>query len=299
MSVAVGGLEGILPLDKPVGPTSHDMVARVRRVLGIRRVGHTGTLDPFASGVLLMCIGRSTRLAEYLGGFPKEYLATARLGVSTTTDDVEGEVSSSSEMWRDLDEILIAEALRGFEGDSLQRPPPYSAKKVKGEAAYARARRGEEVVLEPVSVTIHEIGLVRVELPEVEFRVTCSTGTYVRALARDLGARLNVGAHLTALRRMAIGPFRVDRSLPPEALEDLGAVREALIRPLDALGHLPVIEVSQEEARLLQSGQALPYHGAPAVEDAGEMAVAFGSHLLAVAVREGDRLRPRKVFSLG
>lgn len=312
MSGGVRDLEGVLPVDKPVGPSSHDIVVRARRELGIRRVGHTGTLDPLASGLLLVCLGRATRLAEYLGGFPKEYLARVRLGVVTTTDDAEGEVIGRSEAWTELERGRIERELQGLGGDSLQIPPAYSAKKVRGETAYARARRGEVVELEPVPITVHEVEPTEVDVPEIEFRVACSTGTYIRSLARDLGERLGVGAHLVALRRTAIGPFRVSEAVSPGELQDFERVTGSLISPLAALAHLPTMEVSEDEALRLQSGQSLALEragpapadlkGGAEPGDEGDpeadpvIAVSFRGRLIAVAVRDGDRIRPRKVF---
>src|SRR3954470_7378446 len=189
---------GVLPVDKAVGPTSHDAVAAVRRALKTREVGHTGTLDPFASGLLLVCVGRATRLAEYLTGLPKTYVATMRLGEATDTDDLTGEVIHSSDAWRSLSKDAIADALRAQVGTIQQLPPSYSAKKVAGERLYAAARRGETVERKPVAVTIHSIRVLGIDLPDVEFEVECGAGTYIRAIARDTGAALGVGGHLRA-----------------------------------------------------------------------------------------------------
>lgn len=290
------GLEGLLPLDKPVGPTSHDMVAYARRQLGIRRIGHTGTLDPFASGLLLLCLGRATRLAEYLLGLPKEYVAVARLGERSTTDDVEGEVTSVSDGWTGLGSNDVTAALRSFEGSLQQRPPVYSAKKLGGTAAYKRARRGEEVALDPVPVCVHAVELEDLELPHIRFRISCSAGTYVRAIARDLGERLGVGAHLVELRRTSIGPFEVENALSPARLAEPRAVEDALVPPLEAVSHLPRIDVTAEQAHLLETGRGLALEHDPAPSSDGEWAVALDGRLVAVAIREGDRLRPRKVF---
>ncbi|MBR9990860.1 MAG: tRNA pseudouridine(55) synthase TruB, partial [Gemmatimonadetes bacterium] len=197
---ADSGIEGVLPIDKPVGPTSHDMVARARRVLGTRRIGHTGTLDPMASGLLLLCIGRATRIAEYLTGMDKRYSAVVRLGVSTDTDDAAGSVIAEHPV-AGITEADVERALDRQRGDISQIPSSYSAKKVGGERAYAMARQGREVNLEAVPVSIRELTVTRFDLPDIHIDVTCSSGTYIRAIARDLGADLGVGAHLTALRR--------------------------------------------------------------------------------------------------
>lgn len=292
-------LEGLLPLAKPVGPSSHDIVAFTRSRLGVRRVGHTGTLDPFACGLLLLCLNRATRLAEYLQPLAKQYEACARLGVATATDDLEGQPVATSEGWRRVSRRQVLDTLTEFVGTSEQRPPDFSAKKVRGRTAYSRARRGEPIELTPVRVTVHRIELLTFDLPEVRFRVQCSAGTYIRALARDLGERLGVGAHLTQLRRTAIGPFRVQDALRPTDLHDPIAVRRALISPLDAVSHLPRLEVGPEEAIQLQAGRSVPVAtGIPGGWDE-DHAVTVEGRLLAIAVRDPRGLRPKKVFPLG
>lgn len=285
-------LEGLLPLNKPVGSSSHDMVALARRRLGIRRVGHTGTLDPFALGLLLLCLNRATRLVEYMHPLPKEYVATALLGVSTTTDDPEGDLTATSDAWRGLAWLELARALDGFLGTFDQRPPDYSAKKIRGEAAYSRARRGEAQSLDAVPVTVHRIELVAMELPRIRFRVRCSTGTYVRSLARDLGERLGTGAHLTALERTAIGPVQLDDALSPADLDDPGRVRRALIPPLDAISHLPRVDVEPDVARRLEQGRTVAFPS----RAGGDCAVACRGQLVAIARTAPAGLRPRKVF---
>lgn len=291
--------DGLLPVDKPTGPTSHDVVARARRALGIRRVGHTGTLDPFASGLLLLLLGNATRLAEYFDGFPKEYVARARLGERTSTDDPEGEVTERSDEWRTLDRDRIAAALASFRGDALQEPPAYSAKKVGGRPAHRLRRAGTEVALPPVPVTIHEIVLEELSLPELRFRVRCSTGTYIRAIARDLGEQLGVGGHLVALRRVAIGPFRVEEALPLDRIEEGDAVSRGLRSPLEAVGHLPRVEVDEEEGERILRGQSLSTEGRSGLEEGRPLALASGDRLLAVAEMAEGRIHPRKVFPLG
>ncbi|HZD05789.1 MAG TPA: tRNA pseudouridine(55) synthase TruB [Longimicrobiales bacterium] len=287
---SIGG--AILPLDKAPGPTSHDVVTRVRRVLDIRKVGHTGTLDPFASGLLLLCLGSATRLSEYLTGLDKTYLATVRLGVATTTHDPEGEVVGESRTWEDLERFRVEEVLQGFRGDLLQRPPAFSAKKVRGEAAHRRARRGEAVELPPAEVRIDALEVVEWGLPDLRIRVRCSSGTYVRALARDLGEALGTGAHLRALRRTTVGDFRVEDALPLERLAAATA-EEYWIPPARALAHLPDVLVDAEQAALLADGRWLTLErDLPP----GPIAVRCGPALVAVATADGRRLRPRKVF---
>ena len=204
---------GLVVVDKPAGITSHDVVARVRRLAGTRKVGHAGTLDPMATGVLVVGIERATRLLGHLMLTEKAYDATVRLGVATTTDDAEGEVVSTTPAG-DLTEQAVRDVLGEFVGDLLQVPTAVSAVKVDGKRAYARVRAGEDVQLEPRAVTVHELVVHDVrragEAVDVDVSLRCSSGTYVRAIARDAGARLGVGGHLTALRRTAVGPYRLD-----------------------------------------------------------------------------------------
>jgi tRNA pseudouridine55 synthase len=247
----------VLLVDKPAGPTSHDVVARVRRALKTRAVGHAGTLDPFATGLLVVLVGKATRLARFAEQQPKTYLATARLGFATTTDDATGERIASVDRPTRRTEDEVRAALAGFAGHSLQRPSTYSAKKVDGERSYARARRGEPVELAAVPITVHAIELLRLEDPEVEFRVTVSPGTYIRALARDLGERLGTGAHLSALRREAIGAMRVTEAV---SLDQLGP--DDVQPSRRAVEHLPSLVVSMAEARALGFGKAIPAQAA-------------------------------------
>jgi tRNA pseudouridine55 synthase len=283
----------VLPVDKPVGPTSHDVVAEARKALRTRKIGHTGTLDPFASGLLLLCVGPATRIAEYLSGMDKSYVATARLGESTTTDDVEGDTVASHPGWSALDGDRIAAALNGFVGEQDQIPPQYSAKKIDGEAMYHKARRGEYVALEPSRVTIHAAELLSVDLPTIRFSVRCSTGTYIRAIARDLGEALGVGAHLTALRRTAVGSFGVDRAIPLNFLADPAEVARVRLTPLQALEHLPSWEVDPETARRLTHGQRVPCPEARSTP----LVVSAGGTLLAVGETSDGVFKPSKVFS--
>lgn len=285
-------LEGVLPVDKPAGPTSHDIVARARRALGERRIGHTGTLDPFASGLLLLCIGRATRVAEYLSGMDKAYRATLRLGRATDTDDLTGTVVAESQAWRGLDDAIIHDALAAELGARAQLPPPYSAKKVGGERAYRIARRGEDVEMPTAEVEIFAIEVVGIALPDVTFDVRCSSGTYVRAIARDVGQRLGTHAHLTALRRTAIGELTAARAIPVDALEDPRAVAEALIPAPEALSAFPQVEVDDEAARHLTHGRPI----AGGFPDGEPIVVVYDGRLLAIARAVEGRLEPRKVF---
>jgi tRNA pseudouridine55 synthase len=289
---------GVLPVDKPVGPTSHDAVAVVRRALKTRQVGHTGTLDPFASGLLLVCVGPATRLAEYFAPLPKTYAATMRLGQATDTDDHTGEVITTSDAWRDVTREQVEAALAAQVGTIQQLPPAYSAKKVDGERMYAVARRGGEVVRTPVTVTIHAIRVLSMELPDVVFEVDCASGTYIRAIARDAGEALGVGGHLRELRRTRIGPHDVARAVPMDRLGEEDLVRAAMIAPADAVRHLPRVVADERGVADLRHGRAVQAPEGFAVE--GPVAiVSGGGELLAVGEAADGSVRPRKVFAGG
>jgi tRNA pseudouridine55 synthase len=284
---------GVLLVDKPEGPTSHDVVAAARRALRTRRVGHAGTLDPFASGLLLLCIGPATRLAEYATALSKHYDATLRLGTATDTDDRTGTTIASSEAWRGVRRDQLETVLRAQVGETLQRPPAFSAKKVAGERSYARARRGEHGELEAVPVRIHAIELRRFDPPDADFAVHCSSGTYIRAIARDAGVALGCHAHLSALRRTAIGEHRVEAALTLAELEP-DTTRARLLPASAAVAHLPALHVDPAAARRLAHGQRVPV-GAEAA-DAAAVAVTADGQLVAIARCEAGVLHPRKVF---
>jgi len=212
--------EGFLLIDKPEGITSHDVVDRLRRITGVQRIGHAGTLDPFATGLLVVGVGRGAtkRLSEVMGQ-DKIYEATAMLGAVSETQDKTGKITETKDQrTKMLGEAEVREAMAAMTGPQKQVPPMYSAKKVRGEKLYELARRGEEIVRQPVDIVVHELALLSFEPPTLSFRVRCSTGTYVRTLAHDLGATLGTGAYLTALRRTAIGGFRVEDSASLEQL---------------------------------------------------------------------------------
>ena len=244
-------------MDKPAGPTSHDVVHRVRRIFRLRSVGHTGTLDPFATGLLVLLLGRGTRVARFLDAAEKTYLATARLGWATDTDDLTGQPLGEPGAVGELDPESVRQALAGMVGSQLQRPPAFSAKHVGGERSHRLARRGAAVELAPVLVTVHRLDPVRFEGPLVTFRATVSTGTYIRALVRDLGERLGVGGHLTALRREAIGPLRVEDAVALDALT--GDTPLIPLRRL--LGHLPAVELDEAARIDVLHGRPVPAGG--------------------------------------
>jgi tRNA pseudouridine55 synthase len=241
-------------VDKPVGPTSHDVVDRVRRALGTRRAGHTGTLDPFASGVLPVCVGKATRLARFLAGGEKAYEATIRLGFATTTDDLRGEPLGPARAV-DVDRAAIERACRALTGSLRQVPPAYSARRVGGRRLYELARQGVEVERESAPITVHAFEVQRFEGDRVGVTVTCSPGTYVRALARDLGEALGVGGHLVALRRTRSGDFALDGAVDGAAPSPAW---ERALRPLDALlPGMPAVRVGAEGAAALRHGRDL------------------------------------------
>ncbi len=249
-----GGPDGLLVVDKPAGPTSHDVVDAVRRAYRLRRVGHTGTLDPFATGVLPVCLGRATRLARFLTGHDKAYRATVRLGFATDTDDLTG---------RRLGEALpvgasladVDAAARRFLGRQEQLPPAFSAKQVGGQRLYARARRGESVERRAAWVSFHAIEVVSYEPPDMVLDVACSAGAYVRALARDLGAALGTGGHLAALRRTRSGPFDLSQAV---GLADLDGDPRRLVPLAELLPDLPAVRLEGRQAEAVRHGRALP-----------------------------------------
>lgn len=250
------GPVGLLVLDKPGGLTSHGVVARVRRALGTRKVGHAGTLDPMATGVLVVGVGRATRLLGHLMLTEKRYAATMRLGARTTTDDREGEVvaTASAESLAALTPDRVAATLAGFVGEIDQVPTAVSAIKVEGRRAYDRVRAGEDVTLAPRRVTIAELTVTATDLPDVAFDVRCSSGTYVRAIARDAGEALGVGGHLTQLRRTAVGPFALDVAQTLEELAD----RPRLLSLTDvARATFPARDLTAEEATDVRFGRPL------------------------------------------
>jgi tRNA pseudouridine55 synthase len=244
---------GLVVVDKPGGMTSHDVVSRVRRLAGTRKVGHAGTLDPMATGVLVVAIDRATRLLGHLALTDKRYDATIRLGASTTTDDAEGEVLETRST-TGLTEAAVRAALAGFVGEIDQVPSSVSAVKVAGKRAYERVREGEQVELPPRRVTVHALDVTTVELPDVRVSVHCTSGTYIRAIARDAGAALGVGGHHTALRRTAVGPFTLDHARTLEQLaEDFSAtpVAEA------ARAAFPAVELDDSQVADVRVGRPL------------------------------------------
>lgn len=295
--------DGVLVVDKPSGPTSHDVVARARTALKERRIGHTGTLDPLATGVLPLVIGRATRLAQFLSAGAKTYDATVRLGVETDTYDGAGRVVAEHPV--DADAVTaerLEQCLAAFRGTHAQAPPPYSAKKVGGVRAYELARKSEAVALDPVTMTVHDLHLLGVEGETLRLRVTASAGFYVRTLAHDLGAALGTGGCLTALRRIRSGDFGLDQAVPLDDIERSPAAAAALVIPLDSL------LTAMPSIRLTPDGCRRAAHGAPIrAEDLVPPSATShelvrlldaGGHLLAVARRPrgGATLHPLVVL---
>ena len=299
------GLDGILVIDKPIGPTSHDVVGLIRRLAATKRVGHGGTLDPFASGVLPVFLGKATRVVEYHLADRKAYRATVCFGASSATDDLEGELTPS-EGPAPAREAVVA-ALPAFTGPITQRPPAYSAIKVAGRRAYAMARAGETVELAERAVTIEALDLVDwdgtdPDRPIAILDVRCSAGTYVRALARDLGAAVGNAAYLGALRRTAAGPFGTDDAVDLEAARAAAADGPAglipLLRPIDdGLDRFPAVDLTIAEVAAISRGQVVrPEAGFP--PDAGTYRLrAPSGALVALATEAGSgRLTPDKVL---
>ncbi len=280
---------GLVVVDKAPGMTSHDVVARVRRLAGTRKVGHAGTLDPMATGVLVLGINRATRLLGHLMLTEKAYDATIRLGSSTTTDDAEGEVIATAPT-DEVTEEQIRATLAGYVGEIDQVPTAVSAIKVDGKRAYQRVRDGEDVVLKARRVTIHELVVTDIRGPEVDISVRCSSGTYIRAIARDLGTALGVGGHLSALRRTAVGAFDLARAHTLEELADelsLVSIAEA------ARTTFPSIDLSEEAASEVRFGRPLDLALPTAAEHA--LFAPDGEFLALYADRDG-RATPVAVF---
>ena len=291
-------MDGLLLIDKPSGPTSHDVVARIRRSSGERSIGHTGTLDPRATGLLPLLVGRATRLASLLIGSDKTYEAAVRLGMSTDTDDEEG--APLGERQGDLPgDTTVMTALSRFTGTIEQIPPQHSAKHVDGQRAYQLARKAKPVPLKPVAVTVRRLDWRGREGDLLYLAVTASPGFYVRALARDLGAALGCGAHLAGLRRTAIGPFSVESALPLPVAESCGReIVTRLIPPAEALPHLPAVTVNVAGLRRVRHGNEIgPEHLETSwVASLGQAApvriLDSGGHLVAVGKPRGGALHP-------
>jgi tRNA pseudouridine55 synthase len=316
--------DGIIIVDKPAGWTSHDVVARARRILREKRIGHTGTLDPFATGVLVLLVGRATRLAQFLAGAEKEYEATVRLGFATDTGDLTGarresDAAGANESAADcatIEREQLEAALASLRGEIEQVPPMYSAKKVGGKKLYELARRGEEIERRAVRVTVSEFEILPRDAGawlrrnedgtcDVRARVVCSAGTYVRSLAESVGEYLGTGAHLSALRRTRAGAFLIEKAVTPDELQKIcegDATRDFLIPPEAALPHLPSAHLTGDEAQRARHGAALRAGTSRQTwEDGGHVLLLDeAGALLAVAVYDAARsiLQPRVMLAV-
>lgn len=294
-------MNGVLVVDKPEGPTSFDVVRAVRRALKTSKVGHTGTLDPMATGVLPVCVGDATRIAQFLTEGDKTYEALVRLGASTDTQDRTGTVLAEADPSGVTREQLEA-ALDRFRGEIEQVPPMYSAVKVDGKRLYEMARAGQEVERAARKVTIHEVRLLDFRPPELTLRVHCSKGTYIRTLAHDLGELLGCHAHLAALRRIGSGPFHIEQAVPFDALKELPAeeLQQRLVTPREALAMLPELTLDPRSARRLCQGQRPRQSDVPPLEGMPQgvplRVIDEQGRLIAVAERRGDELRSLRVL---
>jgi tRNA pseudouridine55 synthase len=278
--------DGLLLVDKPAGMTSHDVVDRARRALRTRRIGHGGTLDPFATGLLVLLVGRATRLLPYIDAEPKVYDATIRFGAATTTDDLTGDETVTAPVPSPDD---VARALGSLTGEIEQVPPAYSAKQVGGQRAYAAARRGSALELSAVRVVVHSWELRGWNDPDLGVRIICGGGTYIRALARDLGRLTGSAAHLVALRRVASGRFDVQEAVPPDA------VAPDVLRPaVDALPSLPRITLDADARTRIGRGMAIA-RAPDATAERAALLDADGA-LIAVAARDRDCWQPKVVL---
>lgn len=287
--------DGLLVLDKPGGMTSREVVDRAQRWFPRRtRIGHTGTLDPLATGVLVLCLGSATRLVEYVQQMNKTYHSIFRLGATSDSDDADGTIVAVDYPPQPHREEIEA-ALAEFVGTIEQTPPAYSAARVAGQRAHALARRGEEVRLAPRPVTIYRVEVLRYEYPELEVEVLCGKGTYIRSLARDLGAKLGCGGYVQMLRRTRVGPFTPEQAVPWNS--DRDAARQRLLPLASALQQLPPLELPEVALKALRQGQQVPL---PTEELRGEVAI-FAATGEVVAVAEAlprqRLLRPVKVLS--
>ncbi|HZN32160.1 MAG TPA: tRNA pseudouridine(55) synthase TruB [Pirellulaceae bacterium] len=283
---------GFLNIDKPGGVTSRDVVNRVQRLVRPHKVGHAGTLDPLATGVLVVAVGPATRLIEYVQRLPKTYLATFLLGRSSDTEDIAGEVVELPGAAVPTETQLRA-ALPQFLGTIQQRPPAFSALKVAGQRAYDLARRGDAVELLPRPVEIYDLEILRYAYPELQLLIRCGSGTYVRSLGRDLAESLGTAAVMSALRRLVIGPFTAETAIAADSLS-ASSIEHQLLSPLMALGEMPRIEVNEAASLRLAQGQAIENRWN--VSSAEVAAVNSAGQLVAILSPLAERLRPQRCF---
>lgn len=286
-------LFGFLNIYKPKGLTSHDVVARLRKITKVRQIGHTGTLDPFATGVLPICIGKATRLIEYLDN-DKEYLATVQFGKNTATYDLEGEITATFD--KKVTEEDVKNALKAFEGEISQIPPIYSAIKVNGKKLYDYARQGQDIEIKPRKVTISKIELKEFDKTSQSAKITvaCSKGTYIRSIAYDLGAKLGCGGYLTALERTKAGKFQVNTTIKLEDLTEVSQIVENLINPLDML-NIPIHNLSENERERVSHGMSICNSDFP---DSDIVILSYGGRIYAIGKVEQNKILVKKVFEV-
>ena len=291
-------MDGVLLVDKPRGWTSHDVVQKVRGLLRVKRVGHTGTLDPMATGLLVLCIGKATRIAQYLEAQEKEYHAEMRLGVTTDTLDAEGTVMNV-QAYEPPDPAAVSACLRQFTGDILQRPPAYSAVKVAGVPSYKMARKGTLIEHPPRPVKVHALEMVSYADPLIRLRIICSKGLYVRTLSADIGACLGMGAHLTALTRVRSGSCTLQQAFTLDQVRertDAGTIGPAMMSIDEALSNFPLIEVGQQDGDRISHGNAVARVGGGEAEQLVRIH-APGGRLVALARNGAGKLSPEVVFA--
>ncbi|HRQ23178.1 MAG TPA: tRNA pseudouridine(55) synthase TruB [Anaerolineales bacterium] len=295
-------ISGALVVDKPVGMTSHDVVQAIRNGTGLRRAGHTGTLDPRASGVLVVLVGPAVRLSEYVSASDKRYQAIIRLGGTTDTYDAEGQFTPIKDP-ANVTEAEFEEALKTFVGEIEQTPPPYSAVKVQGRKAYEMARKGEEVALEPRTITVHHLEVLEWTPPEVVIDVHCSSGTYVRSLANDMGKKLGCGAYLVGLRRTKSGKFTLRDAVPLRKLQEAftaGNWYQYLIPAAEALGDWPAVELNPDEVEAVRHGHRVKAKEADTVHEKVRGVSTQGELVALMVPASGEdgspEWQPKKVF---
>lgn len=286
-------LFGFLNIYKPKGLTSHDVVARLRKITKVRQIGHTGTLDPFATGVLPISIGKATRLIEYLDD-DKEYLATVQFGKNTATYDLEGEITATFD--KKVTEEDVKNALKDFEGEISQIPPIYSAIKVNGKKLYDYARQGQDIEIKPRKVTISKIELKEFDKTSQSAKITvaCSKGTYIRSIAYDLGAKLGCGGYLTALERTKAGKFQVNTAIKLEDLTEVSQIVENLINPLNML-NIPIHNLSENERERVSHGMSICNSDFP---DSDIVILSYGGRIYAIGKVEQNKILVKKVFEV-
>ena len=296
-------ISGVLVVDKPVGMTSHDVVQAVRNGTSLRRAGHTGTLDPRASGVLVILVGPAVRLSEYVSASDKRYQAIVRMGGKTDTFDADGKFTQDNQEIVDVTEEQFEEVLKTFVGEIEQTPPPYSAVKVQGRKAYEMARKGEEVKLEPRTITVHHLEVLEWAPPEVVIDVHCSSGTYVRSLANDLGEKLGCGGYLVGLRRTKSGRFSLRDAVPLRKLQeafDAGNWYQYLIPAAEALGDWPSIELSPDDVEGVRHGHRVTAEADAEIGSRVRGVSTQGELVALMECVEGDdgvlAWQPKKVF---